>query len=246
MTNLFKCQVAGKQNRKTQFSKDFYFIGHHLFLFLRPFIALCRNWKLFHSLWMLFHKLLCWRLLMQCWTGRKAEDLWAAAFLQPFRAGERERIRRGESPQIWKDKWNLGEMFLGRCGGQMYGSSRKFKPKKGLLGKEGSQERQVHAGCRLWGALSHLSLHLLALMGTVMEWAWKRESSESLVFCLRLLRVQAFIHPHLSKAYWCVLFAVCSSEWLRELQNPFFLFLSCVVDSNTGLRQTENGEGSSS
>lgn len=156
MTNLFKCQVAGKQNRKTQFSKDFYFIGHHLFLFLRPFIALCRNWNLFHSLWMLFHKLLCWRLLMQCWTGRKAEDLWAAAFLQPFRAGERERIRIGESPQIWKDKWNLGEMFLGRCGGQMYGSSRKFKPKKGLLGKEGSQEREVHAGCRLWGALSHL------------------------------------------------------------------------------------------
>lgn len=36
----------------------------------------------------------------------------------------------GESPQILKDKLNLVEMFLRRYGGQMYGSSRKFKSKK--------------------------------------------------------------------------------------------------------------------
>jgi len=39
----------------------------------------------------------------------------------------------GESPQFLEDKFNLGELFLKRYGGQMYGCSRKFKSKKLLI-----------------------------------------------------------------------------------------------------------------
>lgn len=79
-----------------------------------------------------------------------------SCFSTTFRSWrERERIKMGESPQILKDKLNLVEMFLRRYGGQMYGSSRKFKSKKPFIrewrlsGETGS--------CRLQsgGGLSH-------------------------------------------------------------------------------------------
>lgn len=92
---------------------------------------------------------------MQYWTGKKAEDLWEAAFLQPFRVEERERIKIGKSLQILKDKLNLGKMFLRSYGGQMYGSSRKFKSKQPFM-----RERRLSGetgSCRLrsMGGLSH-------------------------------------------------------------------------------------------
>lgn len=39
----------------------------------------------------------------------------------------------GETPQILKGKFSLGEIFLKRYGGQLYGSSRKFKSKKLII-----------------------------------------------------------------------------------------------------------------
>lgn len=117
-------------------------------------------------------------------------------------------------------------MFLRRYGGQMCGSGRKFKSKKSFI-----RERRLSGetgSCRLqtMGGICLVSfLHVLFLMGKVMEWVWKRESSESLVFCLRLLREQDFIHLHLSQAYWCVVFAVWTqsdSENCRTLL-PFSL-----------------------
>lgn len=222
MTDPFKCKVAGKENRETPFSKHFYFIGHHLFLFLRSSIALCRNWKLFHSLWMLFY-ISCFVKDYWCSTGQERKQrIYEKLLFYSSSELERERIKIGESPQIWKDKLNLGEMFLRRDGGQMYGSGRKFKSKKSFIrewrlsGETGSCKLQSMGGICLISFL-----HVPFLMGKVMEWAWKRESSESLVFCLTLLGVQDSIHLQLSGAYWCVVFAVWSSEGLWELQSTF-------------------------
>lgn len=79
---------------------------------------------------------------------------------------ERERIKMGDCPQILKDKFSLGDMFLKR-----YGSSRKLKSKK-LIIREWSLSGET-GSCRLESmGFSLISfLHVLFLMGKVMKWA---------------------------------------------------------------------------
>lgn len=46
-----------------------------------------------------------------------------------------------------------------------------LNPRSLLLGSEGFQVRQVHADCKVGGGCLISFLHVLFLMGKVMEWA---------------------------------------------------------------------------
>lgn len=142
-----------EENQENTVSERFLLHRSPSLFTLRSLVALCTNWNFSHSLWMLFSKLLCWRLLMQYWTGKKAEDLWESAFWQLFRVWERNKM--GGSPLIWK-YFSLEEMFFRRYGGWV-DLVRCLIRRISLLRNEAFQVRHVHADWKAWGLVSFFS-----------------------------------------------------------------------------------------